>query len=153
MNISQPLRWYLASVGAVLLPGGISMVVFPSLVAIYLGASAERLGIAQMAGQLPALALVLLGGVVGDRFDQKRILMAGHLAAAVPSATLAAAIALNALSYSLLVTYVLALGVVGALVQPSRDALLSKVAGDDVQRTVTVVMALQFAVQIVGFGI
>jgi len=151
--MSKALRWYLASIAAVLLPGGISMVVFPSLVAIYLGASAERLGIAQMAGQLPALALVLLGGVVGDRFDQKRILIAGHLLAALPSATLAIAIALDALSYSLLVTYAFALGVVGAIAQPSRDALLSRVASDDVQRTVTIVMALQFGAQIVGFGI
>src|SRR5262249_1001812 len=106
-----------------------------------------------MAGQLPALMLVLFGGVVGDRFDQKRILIAAHALAAVPSATLAVAIALHALSYPLLVAYVFALGVVGAIAQPSRDALWSRVASDDVQRTVTVVMAFQFAAQIVGFGI
>ena len=151
--MSKPLRWYLLSIASVLLPGGISMVVFPSLVAIYLGASPERLGIAQMAGQLPSLVLVLLGGVVGDRFDQKRILIAAHVLAALPSATLALAIALDAMTYRLLVGYAFALGVVGAIAQPSRDALLSRVAGADVQRTVTVVMALQFVAQIVGFGV
>jgi hypothetical protein len=47
-----PLRWYLASTACVLVPGGIGMVLFPWLVVVMLHESPERVGLAQMAGQL-----------------------------------------------------------------------------------------------------
>ena len=84
-----PLRWYLASSACFLVPGGIQMVLFPWLVAVQLGESAEKVGIAQMAGQIPALALILMGGVIGDRFDQRRILLVIHVLAAIPPLVLA----------------------------------------------------------------
>ena len=37
-----------------------------------------------MSWQLPALFLLLIGGVIGDRFDQRRILVATHLLAGIP---------------------------------------------------------------------
>ncbi|HET6473682.1 MAG TPA: MFS transporter, partial [Pseudomonadales bacterium] len=79
--MDAPLRWYLTSTAAFLIPGGIQMVLFPWLVAVLLHESADRVGLAQMCGSLPALFLILFGGVVGDRFDQRRILMALHVLA------------------------------------------------------------------------
>jgi len=149
--MSSALRWYLAGLAAILVPGGINMVLFPWLVAVHLAESAQRLGVAQMAGQLPGLALILVGGVLGDRFDQRRLLILGHVIAAVPPLLLLAAIETGLLSYGLLVLYTLALGAIGACFQPSRDALLTRVAGGRVQHTVTIVLGLQFSVQILGF--
>ena len=148
----NPLRWYLVSTGALLVPGGIQMVLFPWLIAVYLQESAERVGIAQMAGMLPGLVLILVGGVVGDRVDQVRILRNAHLLAAVPALGLALLIGSENISYGLILGYAILGGIIGSIAQPARDALLSRVAGEDIQRTVTMVIGLQFGIQIIGFG-
>jgi MFS family permease len=148
--VAAALRWYLASTAAFLVPGGIQMVLFPWLVVVLLEEPAARFGIAQMTGALPALCLILLGGVVGDRFDQRRIMLILHLAAALPPLMLAVLIGVDALSYSLLLGFALVNGVIGAFAQPARDALLSRVAGAAIQRTVTLVISMQFGVQILG---
>lgn len=129
------------------------MVLFPWLVAVLLHEPAQRVGIAQMAGALPALFLILFGGVVGDRFDQRRTLIALHVLGALPPLALAVLIGNGMLSYGLLIGYALLGSTFGAFSQPSRDALLSRVAGDRIQRTVTIVMGLQFGVQILGISL
>jgi MFS family permease len=151
--LNAPLRWYLSSTAAFLIPGGIQMVLFPWLVAVMLHEPAQRVGIAQMAGALPALFLILFGGVVGDRFDQRRTLIGLHLFGALPPLVLALLIGNGVLSYGLLIGYALVGGIVGAFSQPARDALLSRVAGDRIQRTVTIVMGMQFGVQILGISL
>ena len=151
--MNAPLRWYLSSTAAFLIPGGIQMVLFPWLVAVMLHEPAQRVGIAQMAGALPALFLILFGGVVGDRFDQRRTLIGLHLFGALPPLVLALLIGNGVLSYGLLIGYALVGGIVGAFSQPARDALLSRVAGDRIQRTVTIVMGMQFGVQILGISL
>lgn len=151
--MNAPLRWYLSSTAAFLIPGGIGMVLFPWLVAVLLHEPAQRVGIAQMAGALPALFLILFGGVVGDRFDQRRTLIALHVLGALPPLVLAVLIGNDMLSYGLLIGYALLGSTFGAFSQPSRDALLSRVAGDRIQRTVTIVMGLQFGVQILGISL
>ncbi len=151
--MNAPLRWYLSSTAAFLIPGGIGMVLFPWLVAVLLHEPAQRVGIAQMAGALPALFLILCGGVVGDRFDQRRTLIALHVLGALPPLVLAVLIGNDMLSYGLLIGYALLGSTFGAFSQPSRDALLSRVAGDRIQRTVTIVMGLQFGVQILGISL
>jgi MFS family permease len=148
--LNAPLKWYLTSTASFLIPGGIQMVLFPWLVAVLLHESADRVGLAQMCGALPALFLILFGGVVGDRFDQRRILIALHVFGSLPPFVLALLVGTGRLSYAVLVGYALIGGIVGAFAQPARDALLSRVAGDRIQRTVTLVLAMQFGVQILG---
>ena len=53
-----PLRWYLTGTALFLIPGGIQIVLFPWLVAVYLHESPTRVGLAQMAAQLPMLLLI-----------------------------------------------------------------------------------------------
>jgi MFS family permease len=151
--MNRPLRWYLASTACFLVPGGVQMVLFPWLVAVLLAETADKVGIAQMAAQIPALLLILFGGVVGDRFDQRRILLIVHVCMAIPPFVLAFVIDAGGLSFGVLITYALVGGVFAAFSQPARDALLSRVAGDRVQHTVAVMIALQFTVQICGFGL
>ena len=147
------LPWYLASSACQLVPGGIQQVLFPFLVAVVLHESAERVGIAQMSWQLPALFLLLFGGVLGDRFDQRRILVVAHLLAGLPPLLVAALVHNELLSFAMLVAYGLIGGVFTGLSQPARDALLNRVAGAEVQRTVIIVMTAQWTLTIVGIGI
>ena len=139
---------------AFLIPGGIQAVLYPWLIAVVLRSTPDRLGIAQMASQLPMLVLILVGGVMGDRMDQRRILLVIHLLAAIPPIGLALVIGNNSLTYGLTLAYALATSTLMAFSQPARDALLSRVvAGDQIQRTVTIVMGLQFGVQIIGYAL
>ena len=53
----------------------------------------------------------------------------------------------------MLLAYGLIGGIFTGLSQPARDALVNRVAGDQIQRTVIIVMTLQWTLQIVGFAI
>ncbi len=135
------------------MPGGIQVVLFPWLVAVYLLESPERLGIAQMASQIPAVFLILIGGLIGDRFDQRKILLLVHVTAALPPWIMAWLIGRGDLSYALLIGYALTGGIINAFSQPARDALLNRMAGDAIQRTVSLVLGINFGVQIIGFAV
>ena len=91
--MNSGLRWYLTSTAFYLVPGGIQMVLFPWLVAIFLHESPERVGLAQMASQLPMLLLILWGGLIGDRVDQRRLLIRLQLAMMFPPLVMCALIA------------------------------------------------------------
>ena len=145
------LRWYLVSTAWFLVPGGIQMVLFPWFVAVHLNESPERVGIAQMASQLPMVFLILIGGAVGDRLDQRRLLIGLHLAMAVPPLILAGIVFGGEVTFAYLISWVVAGAILGAFAVPARDALLTRVAGADIQRVVTLTIGVQFGVQIVGF--
>jgi MFS family permease len=151
--MNRGLRWYLTSTGLFLVPSGIQMVMFPFLVAVWLQESPARVGIAQMASQLPMLLLILWGGLLGDRVDQRRLLIGLQLAMAIPPLIMAWLVARDMLVYEVLIGWALVGGVFGAFSQPARDALLNRVAGNDVQRVVTLAVGVQFGIQVVGFAI
>jgi MFS family permease len=151
--VNPGLRAYLISTGFFLVPGGIQMVLFPWLVAIYLHETPERLGLAQMAGQLPMLLLILWGGLVGDRIDQRRLLVLLHALMMAPSLIMAGLVQADLIVYEVLLAWAMVGGVLGAFAQPARDALLNRVAGRDIQRVVTLTIGVQFGIQILGFGI
>jgi MFS family permease len=147
------LRWYLASTAFFLIPGGIQMVLFPWLVAVFLHESPARVGLAQMASQLPMLLLVLWGGLLGDRLDQRRLLIGLHLAMVIPPLVMAWLVSANFVFYEVLIGWAVIGGTFGAFAQPARDALLNRVAGHDIQRVVTLAIGVQFGIQIVGFAL
>jgi MFS family permease len=150
-NLNKQFFWYMAGVTSFVIPMGIQTILFPWLVAVQLQESADRLGIAQMSTQLPGLFLILFGGLLADRFDQRKILIGFHVLAAIPAAGLALLLYLGLLSYWVLIGYALMMGTVGAFIQPARDGMLNRVAGDQLQKTVTVTMGLTFGAQIFGF--
>ena len=151
--MSSDLRAYLASTALFLVSGGIQMVLFPWLVAVYLHETPARVGFAQMAGQLPMVILILWGGLLGDRLDQRRLLIVLSTAMAVPPLVMAALVKADLLRYEVLFAWAMIGGVFAAFAQPARDALLNRVAGRDIQRVVTLTIGVQFGVQIVGFAI
>lgn len=150
---NRPLQWYLAGTAFFLIPGGIQQVLFPWLVAVYLMESPARVGLAQMASQLPMVLLILWGGLIGDRLDQRRLLILLQCVMIVPPLLMAAVVQADLLAYQILIVWALIGGAFGAFAQPARDALLNRVAGRDIQRVVTLAVGVQFGVQIVGFGI
>ncbi len=150
-NIRSQYRYYMLGIVSYVAPAGIQMILFPWLVAVQLNESADRLGIAQMMTQLPGLFLILIGGLLADKIDPRKILITSHLVAIFPALAIAALIFTNNLSYTVLIFYALAMGVVNAFVNPARDGMLNSVAGGQLQRTVTVAMGLTFGAQLIGY--
>ena len=129
------------------------MVLFPYLVVVYLHESPERVGLAQTASQLPMLLLILWGGVLGDRVDQRRLLLGLQFALIGPPLVMAMLVSSGLILYEVLLAWAFVNGCFAAFAQPARDALLNRVAGRQIQRVVTMAVGVQFAMQIVGFGL
>lgn len=142
--------WFTAGVASWFAAWGMQMVLFSWLVVGELEADPEWVGLAQTSTMLPSLALLLYGGVLADRFEPRRMLIALHLIAAVPALLLAAAITNSSLSMLLLIAYGLTMGTIAAFVMPARDSMLSLVAGPDMMRAVTGMTAAQFGAQALG---
>ncbi|MFP6610636.1 MAG: MFS transporter [Deltaproteobacteria bacterium] len=145
-----PYRWFNAGVSSWYLAWGMHNVMFSWLVIGELGYGAESLGAAQTAALMPALLLMLVGGAAADRSDRRRLLRRLHMCAATVMASLAAAVAAGWLSYGLVIAYALAAGTVMAFVLPTRDALLSDVAGPNMMRAVTGMTVVQWSSWAVG---
>lgn len=153
MNLTTDLKWYLTSTAFFLVPGGIQAVLFPWLIAVYLMESPARVGLAQMAGPLPMLFLILFGGWLGDRVDQRKLSVALVWILAVPPLIVAALFYVDRVTYEVLLAWVVLVGCFAAFAQPARDAMLNRVAGTNIQQVVTLVIGVQFGIQILGFAI
>lgn len=143
--------WYMSGIVTWVAPFGLQTVLFPWLIAVQLQESADRLGIAQMAMQLPGLFFILIGGLLADKIDPRRILVTAHLFAMVPPLGVALLLGSDALAYGWLIAYALMVGTANAFVLPARDGMLNRVAGGNLQQAVTVAMGLTFGAQLIGF--
>jgi MFS family permease len=83
--------------------------------------------------------------------EQRRILIVTHVLTGAAQLGIAWLIVAEALTYNSLLVLVLLGGVVATFSGPPRDAMLSRVAGDRIQRAVFLVIGLQFGAQIVGY--
>ena len=147
------LAWYLVSSASFVIPLGVGQLLLPWLLAIYLEESATRIGLAQMIAQLPVVMLVLWGGWLGDRMDQRRLLIYLTGIMTIPPLVLAAIFYWGSVTYLVVVLYSVIMGCFMAFVQPARDALVNRVAGQRIQQVVTITVGLQWGVQIIGFAI
>ena len=150
---ARAFPWYLAGVSSWFASSGMQTIVFPWLVTVVLHEPAARVGIAQMSLMAPSIFLMLLGGAVADRADCRRLLVRGHLVAALPPLLLGVVIARGGLAYGGLIAYALAVGTAGAFVMPARDAMLTRVAAGGLGRAVAVMTATQFAAQLAGIAV
>jgi MFS family permease len=111
-----------------------------------------------MALSLPSVIFLLIGGVVAERADGRRLLILLHLLAGVPAMFLAFAIARGQLTYPAMILYALAIGTIGAFMMPARDSIVNEVvsrrsrvgSGVTLQLGVTLATMAQFLAQIAG---
>jgi len=150
---ARAFPWYLAGISSWFASTGMQNIVFSWLVTVVLHEPPARIGVAQMSLMAPAIFLMLLGGAVADRADCRRLLVRGHLVAALPPLLLGVAIARGGLTYVALIAYALAVGTAGAFVMPARDAMLTHVAAGGLGRAVAVMTATQFAAQLIGIAV
>ncbi|KCZ93722.1 MFS transporter [Hyphomonas johnsonii] len=139
---------------------GLQMVLFPYLITgqNHLHLDGLALGLANMALSAPSVLFLLLGGVVAERADGRRLLIILHLLAAVPALILGLAVARGHLSYPAMIAYGLVIGTVGAFMMPARDSIVNEVverrmrvgSGVTLQLGVTLATMAQFLAQIAG---
>ena len=151
--MTRELRAYLLANVAFLVPSGLTTIVFPWLIVVALHEPPERVGLAQMIAQLPALFLLLFAGWVADRVEQRRILIITQVLVALAQLGIAALLITNTLTFNSLLALALLGGIAGTFSGPPRDAMLSRVAGTHIQRAVILIIGLQFGAQIVGYVI
>ncbi|MBI1239019.1 MAG: MFS transporter [Alphaproteobacteria bacterium] len=151
--VRAPLFWYYASTGLAFAAIGVQFVLFPYLVTVELALPAPLVGAAQMCTMLPSLLFLLPAGVLADQTDGRRAILLYHMAAALPPLGLAAAIGLDALSFSVLIAYALAMGTLFAFIVPIRDSLLTHLASPArLQQAIGIAVMMQFGVQIIGMA-
>ncbi len=130
---------------------GSQAVLFSWLVVQQLNESAAFVGIAQMAVMIPVLFLVLPVGVLAERVDRKRLLLVLHLLAPLPMLAMAAVIAAGHLSFTVLIAYAIVCGTFTAFTGPPRDAMLADLTSTDMQNWISLSVAMQFGMQVVGY--
>lgn len=154
----RELPAYAAAIVCYFVGFGIQMVLFPYLIANTLGASPQAVGVAQAAGQLPLLVLLLWGGVAAERAPTRAWLVGLHALAATPALGLAALIAADQLSYAVMLGFGAVMGALTAFLMPARDAALNGVVArdtaagrsTDLQKSIAAVTAAQLGAQVVG---
>lgn len=92
--------------------------------------SAFVAGLLAFASQIPLLVLGPLGGVLGDRRDKRRMLLAIQLICALLSSTLAVAVFGNSATVALLVGVATLRGLINAVEFPTRQSFIVELVGD-----------------------
>ena len=144
------LGWFATGAGTWFTTWGMNSLVFSWLVVGVLELEDRLVGVAQSSTMLPSLFLLLFGGAVADRLEPRRLLIVLHFLATLPVLTLIGVLGNDALTFPLLLTYGATLGTIQAFVTPARDALLSRVAGQDLMAAVTLLTMTQFGGQAFG---
>ncbi|MFE4692714.1 MFS transporter [Streptomyces sp. NPDC056749] len=104
---------------------------------VALGWSAQKaagpaeVGLVMAAGALPRALLMLVGGVVADRFDPRRVILGSDVLRCLLILSVAAGIALTAPALWMLVAVALVFGAVDALFVPAIGALPPRITGPD----------------------
>lgn len=154
---SRPFAAYLGTQASWFFAFGLQSVLVPFAAKKILEASDAQFGIVQASLMAPLGFLILFGGVIAERADRRKLLTNLHLMAFVPPMVLAALAATGAWNLTVLIVYGLAMGSVGAIMMPTRDAALNAAADASqgrltVQRAVVLASMIQFLAQIAGMA-
>jgi MFS family permease len=105
--------------------------------------SAVALGIVSFASYVPLLFLTYFGGILADRFDRRKILMATQLCGMLQALVLTVLVATGNLSVPAVIGCALFLGCVTAIEVPTRQSFLSDlVAKKDLTNAISVNSAI-----------
>jgi len=144
--------WYLASSSAWL--GAISLQGFlvTWLLVGTLETPADEVGLIRSLLELPAI-LVLVGGVVADRMDPRKLLQWAHVAIAVPPLIVAATYTSGNLNLWVVVAFGMVMVTLQGLSDPARQTMLNQITRIDIQRTVTLTTIVTSLVGILAMWI
>ncbi|WP_300541425.1 MFS transporter [Maricaulis sp.] len=157
-----PFGAYLILVAGWFFGFGLQTTLFPGVITFTLGESPERLGIAQAALTAPMMLLLPFAGVLAERRDRRGIIFYFYLFAGLSAATLGGLLLADRLSYWVMVSFALMIGVAGGFVMPARDSAINPVVrisgrtrhgGIELQRAVVMASAVQFGAQIAGMAL
>jgi hypothetical protein len=112
---------------------------------------ADEAAFARFIAEMPPLALLLLGGVLGDRMNGRSYLIIMHLAMVVPPLIIAVVHSTGTLSYAWVVLFGVLTASIQSLSDPARQAALSRVSHLDIQRSITVMTIVTTGVGMFGF--
>lgn len=113
----------------------------------------DQVGLIQAIIGIPALFLMLLGGASADRADPRLMLIRIYAVAWVIPLLLVTLVEFDLFNVWTVMLFGLGISTVTAYTSPAQQAVLSRVAGNDIQRAVTISTAIGFLVQIVGLMI
>lgn len=110
------------------------------------------LGLAAFAAEIPFLIVAPIGGLVADRVDRRRTLMAVQFVAAMQSFALVALVSLDAASYPVLVSLGVLLGICLAVETPVRQSMFPDLVLDpaDIPNAVSLMAFMNNAGRLIG---
>ena len=147
----SPFAWYLGGASLWFAATSLQVFLLQWLFVGELGIRPLDYGFIRAFLETPALALLLVGGVIGDRVDGRRLLVGLSLLACIPPLAIAATA--DALSFWPLVAFGASLAFLQSLSDPARQSMLSAVAPTDMQRTVTVMTIVTTLTGIGGYWV
>lgn len=112
---------------------------------------ADEAGFARALAEFPPLAVLLLGGLLGDRFNGRSYLAWMHVLMTLPPLLIAVVYAGGGLGYWWVVLFGVLMAGIQALSDPARQSVLSRVARMDVQRAVTLMTVVTSLIGLGGF--
>ena len=129
------LLWYLASSGSWLAAMTLQGFLVQWLLVFHLEVEAMELGVSRALMETPPLVMLLIAGVVADRVDGRRVLIALSVAACLPPLLLAGAG--GQAGYWVVVAFGMVMALLQSATDPSRAAMMNRITRIDIQRTVT----------------
>jgi hypothetical protein len=155
MSDSLPARsafpWYLTSSSLWMAGMSLQGFLFTWLLVGILETPADRVGIARFLAEFPPLAVLLLGGILGDRVNGRSYLSIMHVLMGLPPLLIALVHNLVGLAYGWVVLFGVLMASLQALSDPARQSVLSRVARLDIQRAVTAMTICTSLVGLAGF--
>ena len=114
---------------------------------------ATQVGMIQALAGIPGIFLMLLGGASADGRDSRALLIQVYSIAPIMPLLLIAIINVNQLNIWPVIIWALGMSVVISYSSPAQQAILSRVAGQDIQKAVSATTAIGFLVQMLGLSV
>jgi MFS family permease len=113
--------------------------------------SSLLLGVATFAGQIPVFLLAPLGGMIADRWDRRKVVIATQAASMILASILAALTLMRIVKVWEVIVLAGLLGVVNAVDIPTRQAFLVEMVGrDDLMNAIALNSSMFNAARVVG---
>ena len=143
--------WYLTSASLWMAGMSLQGFLFTWLLVDTLDTPADQVGVARSLAEAPALLVLLLGGLLGDRYNGRHYLSVMHLLMVLPPLMMVLVHQSGQLSYAWVVVFGVLVACIQALSDPTRQSVLNRVSRLDMQRSVTIMTIFTSTVGIGGF--